>query len=522
MEKLPWHVLLMEDNPEDCADLRQMLLRGGTRRYRFSEARFGAEGVRKVLALEDGPVDCLLLDYCLPDMDALEVLAALRNGTTMPPCPVVVITGAAVEEGQPLLRAGAQDFIGKRWTSADSLTRAVENAVDRYALQVERRRVESALRASEERYQALFNSIDAGYAVVEVMFDDLGAAVDVRYMQVNPAFAQQTGLIDVEGQTLSDLVPGIEASWIEAFGAVALTGEPVRMEEYSAAMGRWFDIYAFRLGPPEAHQAAVLFNDTSERKKNEIALIAAKTEADAASRAKSQFVLNMSHELRSPLSSILGFTQLIDHGEPQPTPAQQDSIEQILHAGWYLLGLINEMLDLTSVESGKMVLSLHALSMADVLEDCRALIEPQAKQSGIQLGFPVLDSPFLVQADPVRTKQVLINLLANAIKYNRVAGRVDVRCEGGRGQPVRISVVDTGQGLTQAQLGQLFEPFNRLGRELGAEPGTGIGLVICKRLVELMGGRIGVDSTAGVGSCFWFELEPAVELEPSAELRILS
>jgi signal transduction histidine kinase len=301
---------------------------------------------------------------------------------------------------------------------------------------------------------------------------------------------------------------------------VALTGQPVRMEGYSAVMGRWFDNYAFRLGPPQARQVAVLINDTSERKKNESALIAAKAEADAANLAKSQFLLNMSHELRSPLSSILGFTQLIRDGKPQPAPAQQDSIEQILHAGWYLLGLINEMLDLTSVESGKMVFSSHAVSMGAVLEDCRALIEPQARQSGIQINFPVLDRPFLVQGDPVRTKQVLVNLLTNAIKYNREAGRVDVRCDGAHGQPVRISVVDTGQGLTQAQRGQLFEPFNRLGQELGAERGTGIGLVICKRLVELMGGRIGVDSTAGVGSCFWFELEPAVELETSAEPRI--
>ena len=519
MEKPPWHILLMEDNAEDCADMRQMLLRGGSRRYRFSEARFGAEGVRHVLTLAHGPVDCLLLDYALPDMDALEVLAALRNGAAMPPCPVVVITGAAVEEGQPLLSAGAQDFIGKRWTSADSLTRAVENAVDRYALQVERRRVEDALRLSEERYRALFNSIDVGYAVVEMMFDDSGAAVDARYLQVNPSFARQTGLADVEGQTLRALVPGIEALWIETFGNVALTGLPARLERYSVALSRWFDIYAFRLGAPPLRQVAVLFNDTTERKNNEGALIAAKAEADAANRAKSQFLLNMSHELRSPLSSILGFTQLIEGGKPQPTPAQQDSVEQILNAGWYLLNLINEILDLTSIESGKMVLSARAMSMAEVLDDCQALIEPQAKRSGIVVGFPLLDQLFLVQADPVRTKQVLINLLTNAIKYNRVGGRVDVRCTSAPGQPVRVSVDDTGQGLTPAQLGQLFDPFNRLGQELGAESGTGIGLVICKRLVELMGGRIGADSTAGVGSCFWFELDRAFELKPSAGQR---
>ncbi len=166
-----------------------------------------------------------------------------------------------------------------------------------------------------------------------------------------------------------------------------------------------------------------------------------------------------------------------------------------------------------------MVLTSHAMSIADVLEDCRALIEPQAQRCGIQVSFPTLGRPCLVQADPVRTKQVIINLLTNAIKYNRVAGSVHVRCTAAPGQPVRVSVEDTGQGLTRAQMDQLFDPFNRLGQEGGTEAGTGIGLVICKRLLELMGGRIGVESTAGVGSCFWFELEPAHEHELCADLR---
>jgi signal transduction histidine kinase/CheY-like chemotaxis protein len=507
MEQRPWHILLIEDNAEDCADMRQMLLRAGARRYRFSEASFGAEGVRKVLLHEHGPVDCVLLDYALPDMDALDVLEALCNGAEMPPCPVVVITGSAVEEGQRLLSSGAQDFIGKRWTSADSLTRAVENAVDRYALQLERRGVEDALRTSEERYRALFNSIDAGYAVLEVIFEDSGEAVDVRYLQVNPAFVRQTGVEAAEGRTLQTLVPGIEPLWIEAFAAVVHTGLPTRIEQYSAVMGRWFDMYAFRLGAPEARQVAVLFNDTTQRKNNEIALQAAKAQAESANRAKSDFILSMNHELRSPLSSILGFAQLIEHSTPPPTPMQRDSVRQILHAGWYLLGLINEILDLTAIESGGTALLSRAMSMAEVLADCEAMIGPQAQRSGIEVGFQVAAPSCLVHADPVRTKQVLINLLTNAIKYNRPGGRVDVRCTTAPGQPVRITVEDTGQGLTDAQLAQLFEPFNRLGQELGGEAGTGIGLVICKRLVEMMGGRMGAHSTVGVGSCFWFELD---------------
>ncbi len=243
-----------------------------------------------------------------------------------------------------------------------------------------------------------------------------------------------------------------------------------------------------------------------------IELQKAKEVAERANLAKSDFLSSMSHELRTPLNAILGFTQLIDTGTPPPTPDQKDSVEQILQAGWYLLELINEILDLALVESGKLSLSLESMSLVDTLSECLAMIEPQAQPNGIELNFPSLKGQWQVRADRTRVKQVLVNLLSNAIKYNRVGGKVDLRCRKMPTGRIRISVQDTGEGLTADQLAQLFQPFNRLGQETGLQEGTGIGLMVSERLVELMGGTIGVESTVGVGSLFWFELDAATEL----------
>lgn len=196
-------------------------------------------------------------------------------------------------------------------------------------------------------------------------------------------------------------MPGIEKLWLDTFGGVALTGAPVRLEQYVQSLHRWFDVYAFRLGEEQARQVALLFTDTTARKRIESVLAQARADADAGSQAKTDFLLHMSHELRSPLSSILGFTQLIEAGKPPPTPAQRDSVAQILHAGWYLLDLINEILDLSSIESGKMTVVPQAMSINELLDESQAMIAPQAQASGIELGFPHLEFPYRVHADPV-------------------------------------------------------------------------------------------------------------------------
>jgi len=233
----------------------------------------------------------------------------------------------------------------------------------------------------------------------------------------------------------------------------------------------------------------------------------------SASLAKSEFLSSMSHELRTPLNAILGFAQLLEMGATSIN--QQRSISQILKAGWHLLVLINEILDLSKIESGKFSLSPEPLSLAEVMLECQAMMEMQAQKRGIHMAFPRFDAPIYVKADRTRLKQVLINLLSNAIKYNKVDGKVIVDCAADPAGRVRFSVADTGAGLTPDNLDHLFQPFNRLGQEGQAEEGTGIGLVVCKRLTELMGGTIGVQSTVGKGSVFWIELDPAREPQPA-------
>jgi len=262
--------------------------------------------------------------------------------------------------------------------------------------------------------------------------------------------------------------------------------------------------------------------DVTERKQferalqeNNVELEGAKAAAEKANLAKSEFLSSMSHELRTPLNGVLGFAQLMESAEPPPSPAQQRSIDQILKGGWYLLRLINEILDLALIESGKVSILSEPMSLADLLQDCEGLMEPEAKKRGIVLAFPVRTCRQYIHADLTRVKQVLINLLSNAIKYNRPGGVVTVTCMRTNNNQVSVRVADTGSGLFPEQVEQLFQPFNRLGQEHQAEEGTGIGLVVTKQLVELMHGTISVSSDPGVGTefCVTFPAAEALHID---------
>ncbi len=247
-------------------------------------------------------------------------------------------------------------------------------------------------------------------------------------------------------------------------------------------------------------------------------LAAARKEAERANRAKSEFLSSMSHELRTPLNAILGFGQILASRSMPTTPTQEKEFAgQIVKAGKHLLELINEVLDLAKIESGNVSLSLEPVALGELMAECRMMTEPLARQFGVRMTFLAKTDLWAV-GDRTRLTQIILNLLSNAIKYNQDNGAVVVSTSLSDDGRVRVKVDDTGHGLRADQLAALFQPFNRLGQEGSAVEGTGIGLIVTRKLVELMGGTIGVTSTVGTGTTFWvdFERAPATAVRPNS------
>lgn len=386
----------------------------------------------------------------------------------------------------------------------------------------ELRRVQAALETSRARYFDLYDMAPVGYLTV----DTNGLILEANLSAANLLGVARRELVR---RPLSRfIVKAQQDLYYQCRRLLLETGQAQSCElqvTHCDGTALWvkLDVSA-ATGDTDAPVLRVVMSDIAERKQLFLTLQernreleAARVQAEHANLAKSEFLSSMSHELRSPLNAILGFAQLMESSVPAPTASQQASLTQILKGGWYLLALINDLLDLASIEAGHAALEMEDVPLAEVFADCLQLIEPLAAARAVHVSFARLGVPYRVQADAVRLKQVVINLLSNAIKYNKHGGTVCVACSTPAPGRLRVGVSDSGEGLPANKLAQLFQPFNRLGQEAGGIKGTGIGLVVSQRLVTAMGGDMGARSTLGQGSEFWFELNlSSTSNEPAA------
>ena len=499
----------------------------------------------------------------------------------------------------------------------------------------QRRRAEESLRQSEERYRLLFDSIDEGFCVIEMLFDEAGRPVDYRFLEVNPAFEQQTGLGRAVGRTIREMVPDHDRRWFETYGRVALTGEPVRFEDEATAMGRWFDVHASRVGGPGSRKVALLFNDITRRKRAEgererllgalelersrlaylfahapafVAVLRgpehvfelvnppyrelvggrdvlgkpvreavpeaedqgfielldrvyregepyvgkemstrlnragrsdelflnfvyqpifeadgtvsgvfvhgvdvtdqarARKEAEAANRLKDEFLATLSHELRTPLTSILGWTRMLRGGKLD-APTAEKALEIIERNAEAQQQLIEEVLDVSRIITGKLRLDARPVGLFPVVEAAVDAVRPAAQAKNIELSVGADSEAGLVHADPTRLQQVVWNLLTNAIKFTPRDGRVEVRLER-MGSNVRIRVSDSGLGIAPDFLPYVFDRFRQADSSTTRHySGLGLGLAVVRHLVEQHGGVVSAESEGeNRGATFTVEL----------------
>ena len=367
-----------------------------------------------------------------------------------------------------------------------------------------------ALRASEDRYRTLFESMDQGFSIIEMLFDEDGRPADYRFLEMNAMFERHTGLAGATGKTIRELVPDLDRFWFDTYGQVALTGKAVRFENEATAMGRWFDVYATRLGGADSRKVALLFSDITARRLAEEQLRQLAADLSDADRRKTEFLATLAHELRNPLAPIrsgLGFLRLAGDNPAALLKVREMMERQVGH----MVHLIDDLLDVARISGGKLELKRERTDLKRVLSSAVETSMPliEAARHRLQLTLP--DTCLGIDADVTRIAQVVSNLLNNAAKYTPAGGRIDLSLHEDAGMAV-ITVTDSGVGIPADSLVSVFDMFKQVDRHMErAQGGLGIGLSLVRRLVEMHGGAVSATSAgAGRGSTFEVRLPLAL------------
>ena len=374
----------------------------------------------------------------------------------------------------------------------------------------EKKKAERELLASRTEYKTLFESIDEGFCIIEMDYSAKNKQLDYRFLKINSAFEKQSGLKNVEGKTMRDLVPNHENYWFETYNKVAETGKAERfIQKAKFINGKSFDVYAFKIGKAEERRVAVLFKDITQALKDEEELKLAKEAAEEAARIREEFLAHMSHEIRTPLNSIVGLAHLLK--ELPHDKIQEENLNNLKTASENLHELISDILDYSKLRAGKWKLNNETISLKNCIDDLVIIHMYAANARNISLKTEYNENiPEKIITDETKLMHVLNNLLSNALKFtNKGEVRVEVRLSRRKHNKLWLlfSVTDTGIGIEKKHLKHIFREFSQADQSAAKlYKGTGLGLSIVKMYLEILGSEINVESEVGKGSSFWFEL----------------
>ena len=509
------HVLLVDDQPANLLALEAAL---GSLGVELVRAESGPQALKE---LEQRDFAAVLLDVRMPGMDGFEVARQIRSRPRSRLTPILFVT-AGDDPDEAMMSAyalGAVDFLAKP-LRAEVLKAKVSVFVELYRSKEElrareRRDFEQRLEAKEERYRALFESIDEGFCVLRLERDASGAVVSYRFEEANEAFAMHTGIDDAVGKTIRDLMPGHDKDWLDIYDQVARTGEATRFVREARALKRWLDVYASRLGGPGSDLVAVLFSDITQRLLAEQDMRRLNEELAQANRRKTEFLATLAHELRNPLAPLSNGLHLMRMASAKPElleKTRQMMERQVQH----MVHLVDDLLDVARISTGKVELRRQRMDLKDVVATAVETSASLVEGGGHSLSVDLPPQALPMDADPTRIAQVVSNLLNNAAKYTPQGGRIALRAWV-EGSEAVLAVTDTGIGIEPDALSKVFEMFAQVPGNAGRpQGGLGIGLSLVQSLVALHGGSVSAASAgSGKGSTFTIRLPLAAGTETS-------